>query len=513
MGRTRKELSVIKVREILRLKEQGLSNRQTASSCRISSSTVWEYATAAKERGIRLQDYVDRSDAELLAALGKPRSDEERRKTEPDYRRLHTELRRKGVTLLLLWTEYRQEHPEDGYGYSRFCELYEAWCEHQEIRMPQQHKAGERLFVDYAGDSIPIIDRSTGLVLFDAQIFVATLGASNYTYVEASRDQGLSSWLMSHVRAFEFFGGAPEILVPDNLKSGVKDAWFYEPEINRSYQELAEHYGCAVLPARVRKPRDKAKVENAVQNTARRILAPLRDRDFGSLDELNQAIKELLNLWLHRQMKGYGKSRQELFVTLDKPALKPLPQNPYVFSSWKKVRVNIDYHVAFERCFYSVPHTFLHQEAFVKATEKTVEILVGGNSVALHPRLFVPGQYSTISEHMPPKHRFRAEWTPERLINWGAKVGPHTQTTIKRVLASKRHPEQGFRASLGIMRFASSFSPQELEVACAHVNSVGIPSCRRVHAALVAKRLNHNQSSNDELTLRHSNVRGGDFYH
>jgi hypothetical protein len=212
-------------------------------------------------------------------------------------------------------------------------------------------------------------------------------------------------------------------------------------------------------------------------------------------------------------MKGYGKSRQELFVTLDKPALKPLPQNPYVFSSWKKVRVNIDYHIAFERCFYSVPHTFLHQEAFVKATDKTVEILVGGNSVALHPRLLVPGQYSTISEHMPPKHRFRSEWTPERLINWGAKVGPHTKTTIERVLASKQHPEQGFRASLGIMRFASSFSPEELEVACAHVNSVGSPSCRRVHAALVAKRHNQNQSSKDELTLHHSNVRGGDFYH
>lgn len=239
---------------------------------------------------------MDRGDSELLAALGKSRAEEDRRKTAPDYRRLHTELRRKGVTLQLLWTEYRLEHPEDGYSYSQFCELYEAWCKQQEIRMPPQHKAGEKLFVDYAGDTIPIIDRSTGLVPFDAQIFVASLGANNCTYVEASRDQGLMSWLMSHVRAFEFFGGAPEILIPDNLKSGVKDAWFYEPEINRSYQELAEHYGCAVIPARVKKPRDKAKVENAVLNMARRILAPLRDRDFGSLEELNQAIKELLHL-------------------------------------------------------------------------------------------------------------------------------------------------------------------------------------------------------------------------
>lgn len=292
MAKTKKELAMIKVREILRLKEHGLSNRQIAMSCRVSASTVWEYAAASKARGVRLGDYEGKSDSELLEALGKPRSDEERRKTEPDYQRLHTELRRKGVTLQLLWEEYRREHCE-GYGYSRFCELYEQWCDTHELRMPQQHKAGERLFVDYAGDTVPIVDKETGLIVFDAQIFVATFGASNYTYVEASKSQDLPSWLMSHVRAFEFFGGVPELLVPDNLKSGVKDAFYYEPTINRAYHELAEHYGCAVLPARVKKPRDKAKVENAVQNTARRLLAPLRDETFFSLEQLNAALKEL----------------------------------------------------------------------------------------------------------------------------------------------------------------------------------------------------------------------------
>ena len=418
MRRTKKELSVIKVKEILRLKEQGLSNRQIADSCRVSPATVWAYVKAAKERGVKFGDYLNKSDSELLAALGKPRSEvSDRQKAEPDYARIKIESARRGVTLKLLWEEYYQEHP-DGYGYSRFCELNNFWCEQQEVRMPQEHKAGEKLFVDYSGDTIPIIDRTTGLVLFDAQIFVATFGASNYTYVEASQDQKLSSWLMSHVRAFEFFGGVPEALVPDNLKSGVKDPLYYEPEINRSYLELAEHYGCAVLPARIRKPRDKAKVENGVQNTGRRILAPLRDREFGSLSELNQAIRELLEVWLNRQMKGYGKSRKELFALVDQPALKALPVNPYVFSSWKKVRVNINYHVEFDLCFYSVPSQLTRRVAFVKATEKSLEILVDGTSVALHQRVSTPGQYSTVQEHMPAKHRFRSECTPESLMEW-----------------------------------------------------------------------------------------------
>lgn len=510
--RTRKELAVIKVREILRLKEQGLSNRSIAISCRVSASTVWEYAKAAAERGIRLADYEESSDSELLAALGKPGISEERRKTEPDYRRLHLELRRKGVTLQLLWEEYRQECPE-GYGYSRFCELYDHWCDTHDVRMPQQHKAGEKLFVDYAGDTVAIFDRISGLVLFDAQIFVATFGASNYTYVEATRSQDLPSWLMSHVRAFEFFGGIPELLVPDNLKSGVNNAWFYEPEINRAYRELSEHYGCAVLPARVQKPRDKAKVENAVQNTARRILAPLRDRKFFSLEELNTAISEVLTKWLNREMKGYGKSRLELFQLTDKPALKPLPKYPYAYAAWKQVRVNIDYHVEFERAFYSVPYTLVGQTAFVRAAEKTLEILVDGKQVALHPRLRTPHAYSTIPEHMPANHRFRAEWTPERLLSWAAKVGPHTHSCIEKIFASKQHVEQGFRAALGILRLSKNFSNDKLEAACAYVNEVGIPSCRRVHAIINAKTQPELKPSQEVLALRHSNLRGGGYYH
>lgn len=512
MRKTKKELAVIKVREILRLKEQGLSNRQIAVSCRVSASTVWEYLTAAEERGVRLSDYGSKSDTELLEALGKPRVDDGRRKTEPDYQRLHTELRRKGVTLQLLWEEYRHEQV-DGYGYSRFCELYEQWCDMHELRMPQQHKAGERLFVDYAGDTIPIVDKETGLILFDAQIFVATLGASNYTYVEASRSQDLPSWLMSHVRAFEFFGGVPELLVPDNLRSAVSDASFYEPTINRAYQELAEHYGCAVLPARVRKPRDKAKVENAVQNTARRLLAPLRDRTFTSLEELNVALKDLGTQWLNRLMKGYGKSRHELFELTDKPALRPLPQHRYVYATWKKARVGIDYHVQFERCFYSVPYTFAGHEVLVRASEKTVEILIDGKQVALHARLFTPHAYSTIPEHMPPKHYSLAKWTPEKLVSWAASVGPHTKSAIERLFASKHNPHQGTRPALGILSLSQTFSNKELEDACAYVNAVGVPSYRRIEAAIKAKKKPELQPSQDVLALRHSNVRGAGYYH
>lgn len=280
----------------MRLYEQGLSNRQIATSCRVSPSTVWEYVRAATEREVRLSDFGDRGDEELLQALGRHRQARERHKTEPDYRRLHQELSRKGVTLQLLWEEYREETPE-GYGYSRFRELYEEWLDSQELSMPQQHKAGEKAFVDYAGQTVPIVDRDTGEIR-EAVIFVATLGASNYTYVEAAPAQDLPSWLGAHVRTFEFFGGVPEIVVPDNLKSGVKDPFFYEPEINRAYQELAEHYGTAIIPARVRKPKDKSKVENAVQRVSQRLLAPLRHQTFFSVGELNGALRAVRDQWL-----------------------------------------------------------------------------------------------------------------------------------------------------------------------------------------------------------------------
>lgn len=514
MAGRKRELAVIKVREILRLKELGLSNRQVADSNRVSPATVHDYWQAAIARGVRLSEFADRTDQELLEALGKRSVAKERLKNEPDYRRLQQELSRKGVTLQLLWEEYHQQYP-DGYRYSRFCELYDEWLDAQELSMPQRHKAGEKLFVDYAGQTVPIYDRTTNTVQFEAALFVATLGASSYTYVEATSSQSLASWLASHVRAFAFFGGVTEVVVPDNLKQGVKDPLFYEPEINRAYQQFASHYNLAVIPARVRKPKDKAKVENAVLNVSRRILAPLRDRRFYSLDELNQELVKVRTEWLARPMAKYGKSRKEMFELLDKPALKPLPALPFEFASVKKVLINIDYHAQFENAYYSVPHQFVHAEAFVRATENVIEIYVDNKLIARHARQTCPGMYSTVTEHMPPKHRLSVDWTPERFLSWSAKVGPNTHAAISRILSAKQHPEQGFRAALGIMRLSQKYTAEQMEAACGHATEVGHPSYRRINALLQAGAKNNtsNQRRQQDLTLRHSNVRGGDYYH
>ena len=333
----------------------------------------------------------------------------------PDWNEVHLELRKKGVTLRLLWMEYLEKYPH-GYSYSQFCQLYRDWAGKLKPTMRLNHKAGEKMFVDYAGQTIPVIDPKTGEIR-EAEVFVAVLGASSYTYAEAQWHQDLPNWIGGHVRTFDFIGGVTEVVVPDNLKAGVNHPSRYDPDINLTYQEMAEYYGVAVVPARVRKPRDKAKVEVAVQNVERWIIARLRHQKFFNLFELNKAIRILLDELNNRQMEHLGKSHRDLFELYDRPALKPLPVTPYEFAIWKKARISIDYHVEYDKRYYSVPHHLYPGDVDIRANEKTIEIFFERKQVALHPRSHAMGRHSTLKEHMPSDHRFYSEWSPERFIH------------------------------------------------------------------------------------------------
>ena len=416
----RKRVAMRKIKEILRLKHAcGLSERQIAESCRIGKTTVGEYLQRAEAAGLSwpLPAELDEAalEARLFAQPLPPPSC-----PLPDWAEVQRELKRKGVTRLLLWQEYKEKHPE-GVAYPTFTVLYRRWAGACDVVMRQDHKAGEKLFVDYAGMVVPITDAHTGTI-YEAQIFVATLGASNFTYAEATPTQTLEDWLGSHRRALEFLGGVPEIIVPDNLKAGVKSPCYFEPELNRAYAEFAQHYGLAVIPARVRKPRDKAKVETGVQIVKRWILAPLRKRTFFGIQEANEAIWELLEELNHKPFQKLPGSRHSAFEELDKPFLRPLPAEPYVLATWKKAKVNIDYHVEIDGHYYSVPHALIRESVELRLTQNTVEVFYKGRRVTSHQRaLDLPrhrGRHTTVAEHMPTTHRTKSEWTPERLISW-----------------------------------------------------------------------------------------------
>jgi len=395
---------------------------------------------------------------------------------------------------------------------SQFCALYREWSKHLNPSMRLSHKGGEKVFVDYAGQTVPIVDPDSGEVL-QAQVFIGVLGASNYTYAEAHASQELPNWIGAHVRMFAFFGGAPEIVVPDNLKAGVKHPSRYEPDLNPTYQDLAQHYGTAIIPARVRKPKDKAKAEVGVQVVERWILARLRNRTFFSLADLNQAIRELLDELNSRLMEHIERSRRQLFEELDQPALKPLPEQPYEFAIWKKARVNIDYHVEFEKHYYSVPYTLIHKEVYVRATQSTIEIFHNNGRVASHRRVKSPGRHTTVSEHMPPAHQKYLEWSPERLTHWAQKIGPHTAQLVQVLLNSRQHPEQAYRSCLGLLRLGDRYGEERLEAACCRALPAGICSYKGVKNILDAKL---DQVEPDESSAvvpdSHENIRGQAYY-
>ena len=500
-----------KIREVLRLKAAGKGQRQIAASVDIGQSTVGDYVTRARRAGIDAGTELD--DAALERALYPPKPAlPDTSRGLPDFSAVHRELKRKGVTLFLLWEEYKAAHP-DGFQYSWFCQHYRAWAGKVDLVMRQHHRAGEALFVDYAGQTVPIVDRSTG-ELREAQIFVAVLGASNYTYAEATWTQALPDWIAQ--RAFAFIGGVTETVVPDNLKSGVTRSHRYEPDLNPTYAEMAAHYGTTVLPARVAKPRDKAKVEVGVQIVERWILARLRHQTFFSLDELNRAIAELLPRLNDRPFKKLPGCRRELYAQLDRPALGPLPAKAYVFATWKKARVNIDYHIELERHYYSVPYQLVRTEVEARVTAQTVEILHRGRRVASHRRSFKPGGYTTIAAHMPRPHREYAEWTPRRLVEWARRTGPATAELVGDILTRRRPPQQGFRSCLGILRLGKTYGDARLEAACSRALKIGAASYKSIDSIL-KHRLDERplpEPAQPTLALDdHDNIRGPKYYH
>jgi len=504
-----------KIREVLRLKWQnGCRNKQIAISCDIARSTVREYIGRAQEAGLSWPLDPELNDSvleDMLFPVKEAGSALERQMPSKEY--LFRELKKKSVTLQLLWYEHKQANP-DGYQYSQFCNLYRQWVKKLDVTLRQEHRAGEKLFIDYAGQTVPIVDRKTGEIT-EAQIFVATLGASNYTFAEASLSQDLPSWIKSHVHAFEFFGGVPQILVPDNLKSGVTNPCRYEPDINPTYQDLAEHYDTTVIPARSKKPRDKAKVESAVFVSERWILAALRNHTFFSLAELNRLIAQKLEKLNNRKFQKLDSTRRKLFETIDKPALKPLPSRHYEYAEWKKARVNIDYHIEVYRHYYSVPYQLAREQVDVRITATTVEVLFKNQRVASHQRSYIPWKSTTVKEHMPKSHQKYLEWTPSRIIRWAGKNGPKTEKLVTHILDSRPHPEQGFRSCLGIMSLAKHYSPERLENACSRALIIKGSSYKSVKSILKngldQQPLLFDQTENTP-PLTHDNIRGKHYY-
>ena len=502
-----------KIKETLRLHyELGMGMRQIARSLSISHSTVSDLIKRARKAGFSWPLPEELDEAALEARLYPHRVGSFPCRPAPDMEWVHRELRKKGVTLQLLWLEYKERHP-DGYQYSQFCEHYRRWCQKLDVVMRQTHRAGEKMFVDFAGQTVPVVDPITGEV-HAAYIFVAVLGASNYTYAEALPSQDLPSWIGAHCRALEFFGGVPEIVVPDNPRVGVSHPSYYEPDINPTYQEMAAHYGAVVIPARPRKPRDKAKVEVGVQVVERWILAALRNRTFTSLAELNQAIREALEKLNNRPFKKLEGSRRTLFETLEKPALKPLPPTRYAFATWKKARVNIDYHVEVDKNFYSVPYQLVRQEVEVRLTQTTVEVFSRGQRVASHPRSLARGQHVTDPRHMPAAHRKHLDWSPSRLLHWAGTVGPATAELVRVILESRPHPEQGYRACLGIIRLGKHYPPERLEAAARKALACGATSYRSLKSILEKglDRLPLQKESVPNPVPDHTNLRGPAYF-
>jgi transposase len=501
------------IREVLRLKWQcGLSNDDIAASCRIGETTVREYLRRAKLAGLTWPLPDTLQDAALNERLFPPLSAMTTTdRPLPDWPEVHRQLKRKGVTLQLLVEEYRRNHPA-GYAYSQFCRLYREWTRTQDPTMLQEHKAGDKLFVDYAGQTMPLTDPKTGEVT-DAQIFVGVLGASNYTFAEATLTQSLPDWIGSHIRCFAFLGGVPRLVVPDNLRSGVTSPCRYEPDINPTYLKLANHYGVAVVPARVRKPRDKAKAENAVLQVERRILARLRDHTFHSLVELNRAIAALLHLHNDQTTKSLGSSRAALFESIDRPALRPLSEHPFVEGQWSKARVNLDYHVVIDAHRYSVPHTLIGKLIEVHLTAAIVEIFVGDSRVASHKRSHVRHGFTTVSEHMPPQHQ-RVNWQEEQFLAQACKHGPHTEQLIVVVLASRAVREHAYRSCQGILRLADKYGSERIEGAALRAVVTQVATYKSVEAILKngLDRVPLPTEHKDAPPIVHDNIRGADYY-
>ena len=512
-----RRLPVRKIKEILRLVHIcSLSNREIAQSCDVARSTVSDYLIRAKAAGVNWPDAADLTETELEERLFPNEhlaSSVQRPPPDCDY--IYDQLRRYrnvNLTLTQLWLEYKEKH-SDGYQYTQFCAYYHRWRGRLDYCMRQEHRAGEKTFIDYS-DGLAIVNHLTG-ELIPTQLFVAVWGASNYTYADATLSQTLPDWIGSHVRAFQYFGCLARMLVPDNLKSGVNNACFYEPELNPTYAEMAEHYGCAVLPARPQKPRDKAKVEVGVLIAQRWILAVLRQRTFYSLTELNAAIRECLERLNTRPMRRLGKSRRDLFETIDRPNALPLPPRAYEYAEWLKATVNIDYHIEIDHHYYSISFQLLRERLDVRLTATTVEAFHKGERVAAHVRSYVKGAHTTLREHMPPEHQQYAEWSPSRFIQWAGKIGVATAQLGEKIMAARTYPEQGYRACMGIIHLGQHYEPERVEAAAKRAIKYNTCSFKSVSAILAAglDRQTDAGETPRQLTLpEHGNIRGKGYY-
>lgn len=506
-------MPIVKFREILRLHELGYNQSEIAHSCLVARSTVQDYVRRATAKGLSYEGLSQLSDSDAQALLGKGKQPPNHPGQPMDFERVQRELQRKGVTLALLWQE-GLDRGEWQCSYGHFCRRYNQWKQRHHLSMRQVYQGGDKLLVDYCGQTLEVIDPITGEVIA-AQIFVACLGASNYTFAEATPSQKLEEWIGSHSRALNFFGGVPQRIVPDNLKAGVSSPCRYEPGINRTYQEWAEHYGVAVIPARPAKPRDKAKVEKAVQEVERQILAPLRHQRFSGFAQLNQAIGDLLEPLNGKRMKGYGLSRRQLFEQLDQPQLKPLPSQPFVLASWKQAKVSVDYHLEVERHYYSVPYWLVGQQVSVKLSQHLVEVFYDGKRIATHERSRQPYRHTTLPEHMPPAHWAYKSQSKQKFLAWAEQMGPQTVAQVEAIFESKAHEEQAFRALMGLQRLAQQYSSQRLEAACQRANAFGLVGLRRLRSIL------ETQLEAEPLVcelppappIEHANLRGAAYYH
>lgn len=502
------------IRNVLRHCLEGqLTLRDCAGAVGVAKSTVSDIVCAARVAGVDWATAQRLSDSELEVRLYPPSRGRAGLQKEPDFALIHRELKRTGVTLQLLWEEYLQSTP-DGFRYTAFCTKYRAWAGTLQYSMRQIHVAGEKLFIDYAGPTLPLINATTGEIT-SAQLFVAVLGASNYTYACATATQGTVDWVQSIIATLAFIGGAPRLIVPDQTRALVAKPHRYDPAVNALVAELEAHYGVVMLPARQASPRDKAKVEAGVLVAERWIIARLRHRRFFTLHELNAAIAELLSSLNQRPFKKLPGCRQEAFASLDRPALRPLPAAPMVIAQFKRARVNIDYHIEFDRHYYSVPYRLVRQEVDLRVTATTVEVLHGQQRVAAHVRSLVRGGFTTLPEHMPVAHRAHREWTPGKLVEWGRSIGVATATIVQWQMDHRPHPEQGYRACLGLRRLAKEYTPVRLEAACARalaIRSPGLASITSILKRGLDRQAVAGRTAQASLPL-HDNVRGPDYYH
>ena len=507
----KRELTMRQIRQMLRLARDGVSAREIGRTLGVARSTIQDNLKRAAGAGLtwplpgELTDDV--LEDRLFARSGVKSGF--RRRPEPDWAALACELKRPGVNLMVLWEEYRDVQPT-GYGYSRFCELFRGFERRLSPVMRQDHPAGDKVFVDYSGKTLGIVDRTTGEIR-QAEIFVAVLGASNYTYAEATWSQALPDWIGAHVRMFRHFGGVPRLVVPDNLKSGVHKASFYDPELNRSYGVMAAHYGIGVLPARPRKPRDKAKVEAGVRLAQTYILGRLRHQIFFSLVEANQAITAVLERLNGKVMRRLGVSRQDLLESIERPALATLPGDDYEFAEWCLTRVSLDYHVEFDHFFYSVPHALIREQVDLRVTARTVEIFHRGRRVAAHQRRYGGRRHGTDPDHMPSSHRRYAEWTPNRFRRWGRAIGPETEGLVVAILAHRPHPEQGFRTCLGVLRLYRDLNPDHAEMVSARAVAIGALTYKGI-ATIIANRV-VKPPVVETAVIDHPNLRGRSYFH